>query len=376
MKYSVIERMCVVEKDYDRFIRKDLRERDFSGCFIPNVMWRDDDLYVTLSTANKEDKFDHCTFRFAGNIKIKAHDGKIPEVPWKLKSLKSSYVNDMNAKQRFCFAFIGDNFGFRIQCYAVYICEYVTENKITDKTMKEENYEMRMRVSSFTEAVFNCDWERFQSLLDKGLWDDYLLKGNEYECQDELLFQPLHHITIAQDILLNWFCWDDELFPLLKIKAEKNDKFKKFFAEHYHVPMDYKELLSFEKRAYSYSVPEDPFEDVFDFTREELHEQGFSDNDIDLYWAVYTLNFEWAENLLKKGANPNSPVHGGEDVYYLLNWMEIGPMSEVDPYLKNHTLKYICEVEESCGFFSYMIRYALFAEMHSLVNSYCPKKEK
>lgn len=238
--------------------------------------------------------------------------------------------------------------------------------------MKEEKNKKRMRVSAFTEAVFNCDWERFQSLLDQGLWDDSLLKGMAREETDELPFQPLHNITIALDILLNWSYWDDELIPLLKIKAEKNEPFKKFFAEHCHVPMDYKELLSFDKRSYSYSTPEDPFEDVFDVSRDELHEQGFSDLDIDLYWAVYTLNFKRAEELLRKGANPNTPVHEGDDVYFLLDWMEIGPMSEVDPYLSNHTLKYVYDVEESYGFFAYMIRYALFAEMNTLVDSYCP----
>lgn len=240
--------------------------------------------------------------------------------------------------------------------------------------MIEENYEKQIRISSFFEVVFNCDWERFQSLLDKGFLDDSLLKGKVCDDLDELPFHPLHHITIAQDILLNWDYWDDELYPLLKIKAEKNEKFKKFFAENCHVPMDYKELLSFDKGAYSYSTPEDPFDDVFDVSREKLHECGISDLDIDLYWAVYTLNYKWAEELLRKGANPNTPINGEDDVYYLLDWMEIGPMSEIDPYLRNNTLKYKYDVDESYGFFSYMIRYALFAKMHTLVNSYCQKR--
>lgn len=55
--------------------------------------------------------------------------------------------------------------------------------------MKEEKNKKRMRVYAFTEAVFNCDWERFQSLLDQGLWDDSLLKGMAREETGELPFQ-------------------------------------------------------------------------------------------------------------------------------------------------------------------------------------------
>lgn len=233
-----------------------------------------------------------------------------------------------------------------------------------------------MRIVTFSEVVFNCDWDQFQSLLNKGLWNNDLLKGSCLDDSFEMCYQPLHHITIAQDILLKWFNWDEEARPKLKVKAEKNDKFMKFFSEQCHVPMEYKELMWFD--TYSYCTPEDPFEEVFETSRKDLINGGFSDLDINLYWAVYTLNFKWAEELLKMGANPQVQVGspGMEDVYRLLDWMEMGPMSETDIYLTDSTLKYTYDPNESFGFFSYLIRYALFAEMHTLVNSYCPKKEK
>lgn len=242
--------------------------------------------------------------------------------------------------------------------------------------------EFKNRIGLFYEYAFNGEWEKFQVLIDQGLWNDVLLKGLSDEEYTDIVnkkkddfyvspFVPLHHIPIALDILFHWDDWNDKTIPIIQQRAEKNDKFIKFFKEQFNVPMDYNELMWFD--TYSYYAPEDPFEDVFCTTRQEMHEYGLRDIDIDLYWAVYTLNFKWADELLQKGGDPYVVVDDGESVFSVIDWMLSGPEIETDKYLIDPKISYRFYVDKSYGFFSYLIRYALFAKMQSLVEKYHKK---
>lgn len=244
----------------------------------------------------------------------------------------------------------------------------------------KRNDENWKNIGLLYECVFNGEWDKFQDLMNQGFWDERLLRGLSFddsldentddtdESEEIQPYTPIHHITIALDILLHWDDWNEKTMPIIQRKAENNDKFMTFFRDHCHVPMDYNELLWFD--TYSYSSPEDPFENVFVESREDLLKHGNRDIDIDLYWAVYTLNFKWAEELLQKGANPNARVCDGYNVYDHIEWMEIGPSVEDDPYLINPDRHYTFDIDESFGFFCYLIRYALYAKMQMLVERY------
>ncbi len=373
MKEEAVKQIGIRQKEYDIYIRNEMKQLNFVNSIVSNMFWKNGYCYIHIMSSNKDknkDKtFEHCTIRFGGNVKMKIAHGAITNDKWRIQRFHISYKHNLNAKHRFTICFEGKNNGFRIKCFAIKIVDYKSKYMLTNTTIQKMIRNNRFKLlASFYEAVFNCDWEKFESLLNQGLWDFQFLKGRSIEDTQDLPYQPIHHITIALDILLNWDDWNEKVSPIIRQKAIENEKFKKFFTEKCKVSMEYKELLTYDN--YSYCTPEDPFSEVFDFSREELNQQGFRNLDINLYWAVYTLNFEWAEKLLQEGANPNIEVDSGHNVYWILDWMQAGPCMEVDPYLTRNNNKYKIDVDSYHGDFAYMIRYALFAKMQQLVEKY------
>ena len=167
---------------------------------------------------------------------------------------------------------------------------------------------MRKKTQEIVKAVFEIDFDRFQSLCGDN--NDVLSL-----CQDsEDLPYPLHFITICWDIIFGyWDEWKEEYKPILKKRKEENDIFKSFFSG---LGLDMTGI-PFSEYWYCFYCddPEDTIEECLDMTEEELKELGFRDIDIELACCVNKFQFDRAEELLEQGADPEKNRTDEEDEY-------------------------------------------------------------
>lgn len=168
---------------------------------------------------------------------------------------------------------------------------------------------MRKNTKEIVKAVFEIDFDRFQSLCGDN--NDVLSLCND---SDDLSY-PLHFITICWDIIFGYVLeeWKEEYKAVVKKRKAENDKFKSFFAG---LGLD---MIGIQFSEYWYAFycddPNDTVEECLDMSENELKKMGFRDIDIELACCVNKFQFNRAEVLLKLGADPIKNRTDEEDEY-------------------------------------------------------------
>lgn len=167
---------------------------------------------------------------------------------------------------------------------------------------------MRKKTKEIVKAVFEIDFDRFQSLCGDN--NDVLSLCND---SDDLPY-PLHFITICWDVILGyWDEWKEEYKPILKKRKDENDKFKSYFAE---LGLDMTGIpFSNYWDCFYCDEPDATVEECLGDTEDELKKKGFRDIDIELACCVNKFQFERAEELLEQGADPIKNRTDEEDEY-------------------------------------------------------------
>lgn len=157
---------------------------------------------------------------------------------------------------------------------------------------------MRKKLKEIVKAVYEIDFDRFQSLCGDN--NDVLSLCND----SEDLPYPLHFISICWGIIFGYVLqeWKEEYKAVVRKRKVENDKFKSFFAG---LGFDMSEI-PFSEYWYSFycDAPEDTVEECLDMTEDELKKMGFRDIDIELACCVNKFQFEKVEQLLEQGADP------------------------------------------------------------------------
>ena len=168
---------------------------------------------------------------------------------------------------------------------------------------------MRKKNKEIIKAIFEIDFDKFQSLYGNN--NDVLSL-----CKDsEELPYPLHFITICWDIIFGYVLedWKEEYKVIVRKRKAENDKFKSFFAG---LGLDMTGIpFSDYWYAFYCDAPEDTVKDCLDMTEDELKEMGFRDMDIELACCVNKFQFNRAEELLERGADPIKNRTDEEDEY-------------------------------------------------------------
>lgn len=168
---------------------------------------------------------------------------------------------------------------------------------------------MRKKLKEIVKAVYEIDFDRFQSLCGDN--NDVLSLFND----SEDLPYPLHFITICWDIIFGYVLeeWKEEYKVVVRKRKTENDKFKSFFSG---LGLDMTEIpFSNYWECFYCDAPEDTVEECLDMTEDELKEMGFRDIDIELACCVNKFQFEKVEQLLEQGADPIKNRTDEEDEY-------------------------------------------------------------
>ncbi len=167
---------------------------------------------------------------------------------------------------------------------------------------------MKKKTKEIIKAVFEIDFDRFQSLYGNN--NDVLSLCKD---SDDLPY-PLHYISACWAILFGYLEeWKEKCKPVLRKRKEENDKFMRFFGE---LGLDVSNVpFSDYCDVFYCAEPDATVEDCLCETEEYLKKLGFRDIDIELACCVEKFQFDRAEQLLEQGADPLKNRTNEEDDY-------------------------------------------------------------
>lgn len=158
---------------------------------------------------------------------------------------------------------------------------------------------------SFVSAVFNIDVDEVKRLLPLAEYDKSLLNN---VCSKEWHFCPINWITqLWEAILVSPESWREEYRERIVKKQKDNQEIKRILKENLNITSTKIELDNNDLWIYRWFA-DDPFEEFFDCSKEDMINKGHKAIDLDLYYAVNQYNFKEAERLLELGADPNRKI--------------------------------------------------------------------